>query len=50
MDYKILKEKLEGCCVTVPTPFKDIFFVSIEMTPKIAFSSLHFMVGFWSFA
>ena len=24
MDYEILKEKLEGCYVTVPTPFKDI--------------------------
>ena len=24
MDYEILKKKLEGCYVTVPTPFKDI--------------------------
>ena len=24
MDYENLKKKLEGCYVTVPTPFKDI--------------------------
>jgi len=30
MDYKILKEKLEGCCVTVPTPFKDIFLSALK--------------------
>ena len=24
MDYENLKERLEGCYVTVPTPFKDI--------------------------
>ena len=24
MDYEIFKKKLEGCYVTVPTPFKDI--------------------------
>ena len=23
MDYEKLKKKLEGCYVTVPTPFKD---------------------------
>ncbi len=24
MDFENLKKKLEGCYVTVPTPFKDI--------------------------
>ena len=30
MDYENLKEKLEGCCVTVPTPFKDVFFSALK--------------------
>ena len=32
MDFENLKKKLEGCYVTVPTPFKDIKNLPVSYT------------------